>query len=137
MAKHTNTKRSQGAPHGGVSAATLEAQGAAQQAHAHVGHIVPFYVLAATFGGLLVLTVITVVSSYIDFGQFNTWIALIIAGMKASLVVYFFMHLRWDRPLNSVIFLFAVSLFLLFVGFAMTDTEEYQPEIKSYDAAQP
>jgi cytochrome c oxidase subunit 4 len=114
-----------------VAAATADAH------HAHVGHIVPFYVLAATFGGLLVLTVVTVGASYFDFGKLNLWVALLIAGLKASLVVYFFMHLRWDRPLNSVIFLSALAFVLLFIGFALTDTEEYQPDIRAYDSAQP
>nr|MDQ3024157.1 cytochrome C oxidase subunit IV family protein [bacterium] len=62
--------------------------------HHGVGHIVPFSILIGTFGGLIFLTVVTVAASYVDFGRLNLWVALFIAGIKASLVVYFFMHLK-------------------------------------------
>ena len=66
---------------------------------------------------LLVLTVITVGASYIDFGAGNIVIALFIASIKATLVALFFMHLRYDKPVNAVIastgFLF-LGIFLMF-----------------------
>ena len=47
----------------------------------------------------------------------NVVIALFIATIKASLVALFFMHLRWDKPVNAVIalagFLF-LGIFLMF-----------------------
>jgi cytochrome c oxidase subunit 4 len=64
-----------------------------------------------------------------DFGSVNIWVALAIAVLKGSLVVLFFMHLRWDRPFNSVIFLTALGLVALFISFAMTDTTEYAPDM--------
>ena len=121
----------------GVPVSALVAEGAAQQSHDHVGHIVPLWILAATFGALIVLTVITVAASYVDFGPLNLWIALLIAGVKASLVVFLFMHLKWDRPLNAVIFISSLLFVVLFIGFAMTDTEEYQPDIASFTSTQP
>jgi cytochrome c oxidase subunit IV len=142
MAKPKKTKQTApetlqpaGAP--GVPVSALQAQAAAQQSHDHVGHIVPMYVLVGTFLGLIVLTVVTVAASYVDFGRLNLWIALLIASVKASLVVYFFMHLKWDRPLNSVIFLSSMLFVILFIGFALTDTEEYQPDVEAYTSAQP
>jgi cytochrome c oxidase subunit 4 len=110
---------------------------AAHQDHDHVGHIVPFKYLIGTFAALIFLTVITFAATYVDFGRLNLWIALGIAGLKVSLVVYFFMHLKWDRPLNSVIFISALTFVLLFIGFALTDTEEYQPDIEAWSTAQP
>jgi len=121
----------------GMPVAAVHAEAAAHQAHDHVGHIVPVWLLGAVFGGLIVLTVVTVVASYINFGPLNLWIALLIAGMKASLVVFFFMHLKWDRPVNAVIFLSSLMFVLLFIGFAMTDTEEYQPDIQAWSSVQP
>ena len=75
----------------GVPVAALTAQAAAEHSHDHVGHIVPVPVLAATFGALICLTVITVAASNVNFGPLNLWIALLIAGIKASLVVFLFM----------------------------------------------
>ena len=73
------------------------------------------YVL--TLSALLFLTVVTVGASYIDFGQGNIVIALVIATMKATLVALFFMHLAHDRPINGLIavagFIF-LGLFLMF-----------------------
>lgn len=73
---------------------------------------------AAILAGLLVLTVITVAASRIDWGSslINVIIAMAIASVKASLVALFFMHLRWDRPMNAIIFcssLFFLGLFLI------------------------
>jgi cytochrome c oxidase subunit 4 len=66
---------------------------------------------------LLFLTIVTVGASYVDFGSGNIVIALFIATIKASLVALFFMHLRWDKPVNAIIatagFLF-LGIFLMF-----------------------
>lgn len=73
----------------------------------------------AVLGALLVLTVVTVQASYIDFGAFNTVVALIIATVKASLVALFFMHLRHDK-FNAVIFvggLLFLGVFLIWTLF--------------------
>jgi cytochrome c oxidase subunit IV len=66
---------------------------------------------------LLILTALTVAASYVDFGSGNVVIALFIASVKAMLVALFFMHLRYDKPVNAVIacagFLF-LGIFLMF-----------------------
>jgi cytochrome c oxidase subunit 4 len=86
-----------------------------------VGHIVPVKVLAATGFALLVLTAITVWVASFDFGNVNIWVALSIAALKASLVVLFFMHLRYDRPFNGIIFVTSLAFVTLFIAFALTD----------------
>lgn len=63
----------------------------------------------AVFFALLVLTAVTVQVAFIDFGVLNTPIALGIAGFKATLVVLFFMHVKYGSRLTQ---LFAVSGFL-------------------------
>jgi cytochrome c oxidase subunit 4 len=76
-------------------------------------------VYAAVLAALLVLTAITVTAAGIDFGPYNTVIALVIATMKASLVALFFMHLRHDK-FNAVVFLggvFFLGVFLIFTLF--------------------
>ena len=81
-------------------------------AHAHGG--IKQY--AAVLSALLVLTVITVGASYLDFGAANIVIAIAIATVKASLVALFFMHLKDDNPVNAMIL---VSCFL-FLGLLLT-----------------
>jgi cytochrome c oxidase subunit 4 len=80
------------------------------------GHDSGIYI--RTLLALLFLTVITVGASYIDFGSGNVVIALFIATIKASLVALFFMHLRYDKPVNAVI---AVAGFLFLGIFLMFD----------------
>jgi cytochrome c oxidase subunit 4 len=87
------------------------------------------YVL--TLSALLFLTVITVGASYIDFGQGNIVIALVIATMKATLVSLFFMHLAHDRPVNGLIavagFIF-LGLFLMFDLIDVTSRRDAIPQ---------
>jgi cytochrome c oxidase subunit 4 len=105
-----------------------------EHGHQGVGHIVPIRVLAATGLALLVLTVVTVWVAKFDFGNINIWVALAIAAAKASLVVLFFMHLRYDRPFNSVVFVASLAFVTLFISFALTDTREYAPDMDTGDA---
>ena len=87
-------------------------------------------VYAKTLIGLLVLTAITVAAASFDFGQGNVVIALVIATVKASLVVLFFMHLRWDKPVNAIIamagFLF-LGIFLMFCLIDFDSRNNYLP----------
>jgi cytochrome c oxidase subunit 4 len=80
---------------------------------------------------LLVLTLITVGASYIDFGQGNVVIALAIATVKATLVALFFMHLAHDKPVNGLIavagFIF-LGLFLLFDLIDVTTRRDPNPQ---------
>jgi len=39
------------------------------------------------------------------------------------------MHLRWDKPFNSFVFLAAFFFLFLFIGFAMMDSAHYQPDL--------
>ena len=44
---------------------------------------------------LAALTALTVAIAYVDLGALNTPVALIIAAVKATLVIVYFMHVRW------------------------------------------
>jgi cytochrome c oxidase subunit 4 len=99
--------------------------------HVHV-HSVQFY--AGILGALMLLTIITVATSYLDIdgfiqpgtphgaGGFNLALAMIIATMKASLVVTFFMHLREDARFNALVFIGSVLFAGVFLAYTMNDT---------------
>jgi cytochrome c oxidase subunit 4 len=97
-----------------------------QSVHTRVGHIVPLPVLFAVLGTLLVMTFVTVAVSWFDFGRFNLWIALGIAVFKASLVLLFFMHLKYDKPFNAIVIIVSMALVMLFIAIALTDTAQYE-----------
>ncbi|MGI9013733.1 MAG: cytochrome C oxidase subunit IV family protein [Phycisphaerales bacterium] len=99
-----------------------------------VGHVVPIRILFGVAMALLVLTAVTVYTAqYVDLGRFNIWLALIIATVKASLVCLYFMHLRWDSKFNGIVLLSSIVLVFLFIGLALTDTDEYQPQIRRFN----
>jgi len=96
-------------------------------AHHGLSHVAPVKVLVATGGTLLVLTLVTVLATKIDFGaNINLAIAMAIAVLKATLVILFFMHLRYDRLFHSVVFVGAILAAALFVGFTLMDSNQYQ-----------
>jgi len=82
-------------------------------------HIVPVRVYVVIFFALMVGTAITVLAAYQDFpGALNVVIAMTIAVAKATLVVLYFMHVRYSAPLVWVIV--ASGLFWLAILFALT-----------------
>ena len=52
-----------------------------------------------------------------------------VATIKGSLVALYFMHLRWDRPYNAIIFVASLLFLGVFLGFALLDTAEYNPSL--------
>jgi cytochrome c oxidase subunit 4 len=65
-------------------------------------HVVPRSVYFAVFGALMVLTATTTAVSFVDLGPWNTVVALAIAFFKATLVVLFFMHVKYSPRLTQV-----------------------------------
>ena len=80
-------------------------------------HTVPFKTYLSVLILLLFLTVVTVAVAQIDFGAWNTFIAMLIASIKGALVLLYFMHLKYEDKLYWVIFgsgvFFVVLLFFL------------------------
>jgi cytochrome c oxidase subunit IV len=106
----------------------------AADAHAHddhgLAHVTPVRLLVGVLAALLVLTVITVLVTKVDLGgQWNLVVAMVIATIKAGLVVAYFMHLRWDKLFHTLVFLSSVLFLILFLALALTDRQEYQPNI--------
>jgi len=95
-------------------------------AHGALGHVVPLRLLVTVFGALVVLTFLTVAVTWVDMGNFNLYVALAIALVKATLVALFFMHLLYDKKFNLVILLSCLIFFALFISFVLTDTAAYQ-----------
>jgi cytochrome c oxidase subunit 4 len=73
--------------------------------------------------GLAVGTALTVAVSYKDMGHWtNIGIGLAIATIKASLVVMFFMHLKYEQRWWAGIVLFPVLLVFIIIGSNLADT---------------
>jgi cytochrome c oxidase subunit IV len=87
-------------------------------------HILPLKVYLTVGVALLFMTVLTVTVSQIPLGGWNLVAALTIASIKALLVVFFFMHLYYDRKLYFFIFMVSIVVLTIFIVFTMFDTLE-------------
>ena len=94
----------------------------------HHVHAVSPKILLGVYGALLVLTVATVAATWIDIGDLNIVLALLIAVAKAGLVAMYFMHLRWDSPMNGIVLITAMLFVAIFIAIAVLDTHEYAPD---------
>jgi cytochrome c oxidase subunit 4 len=110
----------------------------AEATHDHgLAHTTPVSLLVGVLSVLLVLTIITVTVTRLDLGgQGNLVVAMIIATIKAALVVTYFMHLRWDRRMHLLAFLSSVLFLILFLSMALTDRHEYLPDVLRLQEAQ-
>ncbi len=89
----------------------------------------PIWMLLTVFVTLLALTVLTVFQSTFNLGNIEVWLSLTIATIKAGLVIAFFMHLLWDKPLNAIIILSSLVFVALFLGFTMMDAQGYRENL--------
>lgn len=83
-------------------------------------HVIPFSVLAKVCVALLVLTALTVGAAQIHLGAFEAPVAILIAFIKAMLVMTYFMGLKYDEKSNRIIFSISfITLGLLFLFCAL------------------
>jgi len=81
-------------------------------------HIVSRKIYFAIFAALVVLTVVTWSVAKIDLGRMNAVVALTIAVIKATLVVLYFMHIRYSSRLTWVFV--GAGFFWLAIMIALT-----------------
>ncbi len=78
-------------------------------------------IYVAVYGALLVLTAITVGVAYLPLGPWATAVALVVAGCKSSLVLWYFMGIRTDPPIFRWMLLFTLGTFVVFLVITYTD----------------
>lgn len=91
-----------------------------QEEHEHE-HVVPKSVYVTIFGALMVLTAATVAVAYVDLGSMNIAVALAVAVVKASLVVLFFMHVKYSSRLVQLVVLASIVWLIILFGITLTD----------------
>ncbi len=85
------------------------------------GHVAPKSMYYAVFAALMVGTAATVAAAFVDMGAMNNVVMLAIAIAKATLVVLFFMHVRWGTRLTWVIAASGFFWLLILFGLTMQD----------------
>lgn len=91
------------------------------EAHEHEPHIVSPKVYVAVGLSLLALTALTTAASYVEMYVFNVVVALAIAVVKASLVVLFFMHVKYSSKLTKLTIFSGLFIFAGLVSMTLAD----------------
>lgn len=105
--------------------------------HVHQ-HVCPMSLLIGILVALLILTGLTVFTAEeIHMGEWNLVAALIIAFVKGSLVVLFFMHMFWEKPYNALALITALLFVTLFISISCMDSFAYENNVNLYHSANP
>jgi caa(3)-type oxidase subunit IV len=84
-------------------------------------HAVPIRIYAVIFATLLLLTLVTVDVAFYNFGAMNIGIALAVATTKATLVILYFMHVRYAPPLTAVFAGIGFVYLIILIAFTLSD----------------
>ncbi len=89
--------------------------------HEHAEHIVPPGIYGLIITTLLVLTLLTVGAAFVDMGRYNIVVALVIATLKATLVVLFFMHAKYVPQRTKLVIIAGIFWLALLLFMTMSD----------------
>jgi cytochrome c oxidase subunit 4 len=84
-------------------------------------HVLSYKTLTIIWMILLVLTFVTYRIAQINLGYLNVLVALFIATTKASLVILFFMHLKYESNVIRYMVLTAFLILAIFIGLTFFD----------------
>lgn len=85
------------------------------------GHVSPVSLYVTIFGALMVLTVVTVGAAFVNLGQLNFSVAMLIAGFKATLVIWYFMHVKYASKLTKLTVATGLFFLAILLGLFMVD----------------
>ena len=97
--------------------------------HHGFAHVSPISTLILVFITLVALTVITWAVALLETGDAELIIAMAVATLKAGIVATWFMHLRYDKPLNAMLFGFSTIFLALFLVLTISDANQYDHQI--------
>jgi cytochrome c oxidase subunit IV len=84
-------------------------------------HIVPKSTYYTIFVVLIFCTGLTIGMAFVNLGNFNIVAALVIAGIKAGLVITFFMHVKYSSRLTKMWVAVGFIWMFLMISITMTD----------------
>ncbi len=87
----------------------------------HLAHVMSPKLLISVFAALVFLTFVTVAAAQVSFGAWEVWVSLGIASIKAAMVALYFMHLRYDKPFNGIVFISSLVFVALFLALTLMD----------------
>jgi cytochrome c oxidase subunit 4 len=89
-------------------------------------HVSPVSLYITIFLALMVLTGVTVAAAFVNMGSLNFPVAMVIAVFKASLVVWYFMHVKYQSHLTKLtvatgLFFLAILLGMMLIDYTSKD----------------
>ena len=84
-------------------------------------HVVSLRVYLTVFVILLALTAITTAVAFVDLGRLNAVIMLTIAVTKATLVILYFMHVRYSSRLTWLVVSSGFVWLMILIAFTLSD----------------
>jgi len=84
-------------------------------------HIVSYAANIKIWIVLLLLTWITITVAYLDFGNLAVAVALLIATVKAGVVLAYYMHLKFDSKIITLFLLITMAVFASFIILTFFD----------------
>ncbi len=96
------------------------------------GHVSPISLYVTIFLSLMMLTGLTVAAAFVNLGSFNFPVAMLIAVFKASLVVWYFMHVKYQSRLTKLtlttgLFFLAILLGMMLIDYGSKDFTPMPP----------
>ena len=84
-------------------------------------HVVPQKIYLLVFATLICLTLITVDVAFYNFGLLNLYVALVIATFKATIVVLYFMHVKYSPRLTWVFAIAGLFWLIILLTLLLSD----------------
>ncbi len=87
----------------------------------HKHHIVEYLTQVKVWVALVLLTLITVATAEVDFAMLTVAVALTIASVKSTLVLLYFMHLKFESRILNIFVIVVMLVFLAMIIFTFFD----------------
>ena len=84
-------------------------------------HLVPYRTYVFVWLALVGLTGLTVAAAFADMKHLSIFTALAVATLKSTLVLLYFMHLRYENKLFGIMFIAAIATFAVFLALTFAD----------------
>lgn len=84
-------------------------------------HLLSIKMVVIVWLGLVALTGVTVGAAYVDLKHLSFVVAMIIATIKSTLVVMYFMHMRYEKRVFLWFFISAIATYVIFVILTFAD----------------
>jgi cytochrome c oxidase subunit 4 len=100
---------------------THDKPGTADTGHAEEHHLVPYKAYVAVWLALCTLTLVTIGAGYADLKHMGILVAMLIATVKVTLVILYFMHIRYEGKVLAWFLIAGFGTYAIFIALTFAD----------------